>query len=524
MTITSYQIREPPKEEPITLVEPSPPPEPEIKAEPVPEQVYEEQIEEKEPEPEYSNKFSGNIPPYVPIGTTSVNAMFTSEKYLEHIGQNEGGEEIVTQRNGDGEVLLSAKGPDSFKLTEQKETNDNKPKDTLKKQSGKKKRITAAVQAKPSKKEKKPPVKPKTTTSTPLLPELNERPKARMVKSKVILNKKQPVLPPPEPAPAELKSMPPIETKVEPVVINRVCEDVKVKVQEPTNETDKESAGMTQRTQKSDFLDEEQFIPHPEKYNEHLVHTYSLPKALPVYKRVKVSSEAERFFGDKYSKESVLSAVYPKMSGVRPSKMHGFKGHKLPISELYKTKFVLTKVRDDGPFTMTRFSVSNTASDQDPRVEGCGIDKTQYPAGKTQGPCVLQNTFIKERSLCNTDTKEELPVSVPNELADTRNVREKQVETDRKDEELRLPQINGAREETEQLLEKVKKEAANPVQCVSENNKLINMLLSEEVKQGKKGVMSEEVGNSEYGRELLDDDFFSDDRSHLEKIEEEDCM
>lgn len=45
--------------------------------------------------------------------------------------------------------------------------------------------------------------------------------------------------------------------------------------------------------------------PQPEKYNEHIVHQYSLPKGLHAMKRTQVLSEAEFYDKERYSKRNV---------------------------------------------------------------------------------------------------------------------------------------------------------------------------------------------------------------------------
>lgn len=45
--------------------------------------------------------------------------------------------------------------------------------------------------------------------------------------------------------------------------------------------------------------------PQPEKYNQHIVHSYSIPKGLHALKKVHVMSEAEQFDVDRYSKRNI---------------------------------------------------------------------------------------------------------------------------------------------------------------------------------------------------------------------------
>lgn len=45
--------------------------------------------------------------------------------------------------------------------------------------------------------------------------------------------------------------------------------------------------------------------PEPEKYDEHIVHQYSLPKGLHAMKRQEIMSEAERNNKERYSKRNV---------------------------------------------------------------------------------------------------------------------------------------------------------------------------------------------------------------------------
>lgn len=45
--------------------------------------------------------------------------------------------------------------------------------------------------------------------------------------------------------------------------------------------------------------------PEPEKYDQHIVHSYSLPKGLHALKRVQVLSEAEKLDIERYSKKNI---------------------------------------------------------------------------------------------------------------------------------------------------------------------------------------------------------------------------
>jgi len=67
--------------------------------------------------------------------------------------------------------------------------------------------------------------------------------------------------------------------------------------------------------------------------NEVLVHTYAFPKAFTSQKKQKVLSDAEKTFGDKYSKENVVLCAHTRSLGLtwnRPAV--GLRGKKLNTS------------------------------------------------------------------------------------------------------------------------------------------------------------------------------------------------
>eukprot|EP00826_Nyctotherus_ovalis_P035221 TRINITY_DN3006_c0_g2_i1.p1 TRINITY_DN3006_c0_g2~~TRINITY_DN3006_c0_g2_i1.p1 ORF type:complete len:273 (+),score=34.81 TRINITY_DN3006_c0_g2_i1:923-1741(+) len=80
-----------------------------------------------------------------------------------------------------------------------------------------------------------------------------------------------------------------------------------------------------------------QLKPNPNKPNrtstetesKPLVHTYSFPKAFVAQKRVKVLSDSEKVFAEKYSQDNILSCIQAKMSAVPSQEQRlGFKGAK----------------------------------------------------------------------------------------------------------------------------------------------------------------------------------------------------
>ncbi len=350
--------------------EKGPEPAPEVKAEPVPEP--------KEEELQYVNKFSGNIPQYVPIGTSSINDMFASQKYLESLARREREVDLATA-TPQKETLAAPVVTSSPKPSTEAAAPPKKKKKRVRTKKTNAKLPLAPVAATAPKKDARPPPHPKPKTSsntTPTLPELSRKP-ARLGSStsSSALSGLRPKL---------RRSVPPPMAK-------------------PATPEEKLSHEEEQAEEPDDAM-----IPHPELYNEHLVHTYSLPKALPVYRRIQVYSEAEQFDHDKYSKESVASAVYPKLAGVRAGKQAGFKGHGLPASELRKARMMLSNSKSrSGLLNMTGYSAlpnAGTGAQLEPRVEGCRAPRLE----RTFGGCgassktvtfVLQNALIKEKSL-----------------------------------------------------------------------------------------------------------------------------
>ena len=68
--------------------------------------------------------------------------------------------------------------------------------------------------------------------------------------------------------------------------------------------------------------------PHPEKYSERIIHTYSLPRGLVSYKKLNKQSESEQFYHDRYSKENInLLLLEKRLSDVKEP--HGLRGFKL---------------------------------------------------------------------------------------------------------------------------------------------------------------------------------------------------
>jgi hypothetical protein len=72
-------------------------------------------------------------------------------------------------------------------------------------------------------------------------------------------------------------------------------------------------------------------MPEPEKYNQHIVHSYSLPKGLHALKRQEFLSESEVYDKDRYSKHSMtlhmIDRGFQKMN--LGGQSQGLKGSKL---------------------------------------------------------------------------------------------------------------------------------------------------------------------------------------------------
>eukprot|EP01022_Parablepharisma_sp_SALTPOND_P026924 TRINITY_DN65233_c0_g1_i1.p1 TRINITY_DN65233_c0_g1~~TRINITY_DN65233_c0_g1_i1.p1 ORF type:complete len:643 (-),score=92.31 TRINITY_DN65233_c0_g1_i1:1257-3185(-) len=424
MTVSTFEI---PKKVVKEVLQKPPEPVPEVVKEKVEEAPKETEPEKEEEEEErYQNKFSGNIPAYVPIGTTTINDMFASAKYLASIGDNEQRElpEITPQQPEPTTKTPASENKDVPKVKHKpKKPKKSQHKTPLHKPNTVNKEVKKQqVPEKPA----VPKVKPKTTNPSPSFPGF--------------VYKVEKLRPKPSPAPLpELEPAKPVEN--------------------PPPDDD--------------------LIPHPEKYNEHLVHTYSLPKALPVCRKVKVYSEAEMFDQEKYSKESVISAVYSKTSGIMASKRQGFKGTGLPIGELHKTKQLLSKSRSgmlgtSGPVLGNTNALELNATNPKRRIS-------------KETPFVLENVIIKEKTLSNF------------------------IEDADKTQNVKLPEIAG--KETVELLEKVREQKLDPEEYVNENNKLINLLLSE----GATGKGNDNIEEEEFVIGELDEE-----DQELEKIEEED--
>ncbi len=230
-----------------------------------------------------------------------------------------------------------------------------------------------------------------------------------------------------------------------------------------------------------------------------MVHTYSFPKALTAGKKSKVWSEAERFFEDKYSSEHVLSAIYPRKSGVLASKLLGPRGQGLPIGELFRSKLLLARLRNTGGIPSVRSTCGPEAfrsghdRDHDSDVgrnmvcAGCGMMEKGVEK-EPSSPCVLQNSIIKERSLAmkpqGTQRAENEGSSGSNSRRHAPPVMKEGAE--QKQQQPPPPQVQTT-EETKKPrgvtvnLVKFKGETGlSASNNVEENNKLINMLLEEE--------------------------------------------
>lgn len=137
--------------------------------------------------------------------------------------------------------------------------------------------------------------------------------------------------------------------------------------------------------------------------DEHIVHTYILTRALPVGKKVKVYSEAELFDRRKYSKESVASAVYAKMTGALPGRASGLRGGGLLPSEQHKARIKIRSRSRCGTLGLVRHSVPNVgeglraerlrasegAAGRSPKREKTpAVSKVRHEGGTTRLPNV----------------------------------------------------------------------------------------------------------------------------------------
>lgn len=52
--------------------------------------------------------------------------------------------------------------------------------------------------------------------------------------------------------------------------------------------------------------------PEPEKYNQHIVHSYSIPKGLHAYKKQEFLSESEFYDKDRYSRRNITLHLIDK--------------------------------------------------------------------------------------------------------------------------------------------------------------------------------------------------------------------
>ena len=434
-TAILFQPNPPPK---VKKLPPMSVPEPPKKAEVVPQEPAKPKEDDTEDD-KTQNKYSVNIPAYVPIATISINDMFSSSKYFSNMGADDRNEPHpqCTQTNDsmdDNDNKEHAGSADNKKHPKQGSKNHNKAKGATKKKLERKTQPFAAVAvASKIREEKKPPV-----------PE------------KIVLPKTKPKTTP--------KSASPLPYL--PMAKGADKKPLQIKEQGDDSES---NTGNTQP------IATDELIPHPEKYNEHLVHTYSLPKALPACKRTKVYSEAEMFDQEKYSKESVLAAVYPKISGLAQNKRQGFKGAVLPIGEMHKTRLSLTKVKGDGFLGSSRTDLDKTGGLE---LYATNPIKRMEDSSK-RSTFILENEFIKEK-VCNDDNTGSL----------------------------KLPDIAG--KETAELLEKVKEQKVDPLDYVNENNKLINALLNEvvegetkpQVQEMKEIEEDEDSGEEEKQKEL----------------------
>ena len=302
-----------------------------------------------------------DFPEYVPIGATSVDAMFSSGRYLAHIKT----EEMQTNENG-----LKSLG------------TDLKPESTTE---------NAKIEKSAEKEQEKPVkvIKQKVdhSASSKKLSRLKESKKIEPLKAK----KLRPIENRALPKTAQNKSTFPPKTA-------SLLED---KVSNPYSKEMMESCSLQNNVQANAAKLE------AEKYNIPLIHTYSFPNALATQKRQKVYSEAELVYSQKYTKESIASTIHFKVAGMPQQELRGagFKGHKLTTSLMRR----LCPAKAKNPSSLARASSSSNIRRSNAQFEGiqmseCVITGKQTVISREQAErFVMQNKIIKERSMLDNE-------------------------------------------------------------------------------------------------------------------------
>lgn len=411
--------------------------------------------EENETE-KYTNKFSGNIPDFAPITTTSIDKMFANINYIDKKAET---------NKEDNEIKIVEN-----EITEEKNTQTEKKQE---KKSKMKKEIKKIIER----------PKPQKTESPPV------------VKKQRIARKAQE--PRRDSAPGPIIQ----DVKIEPVNDVQIAEKAK-KIEEP------------QTTPKQPVKENDnQILPDPEKYNQPLVHTYSIAKALPVYRKTKILSESEKFYEDKYSKDNIASSI---PSAVHRNKARGFRSNGLPIGELFKNKILASHSRGNS-LIKTNYNTPNnfdkTLFTHESAIEIVnGLSKNLSKGGKSSQPEV-DDVIIKDPTaylLEAAQKRNSLDIKQYKKLAaastQTGFIKPGEYEC------IKLPEIIKWKEEADKLVAKCKVKEASSGHYVLENNRLINLLLSEEPQENSK------TGKEENPSRVMDAEYYSD----LEKIEEED--
>ncbi len=307
---------------------------------------------------------SEEVPEYAPIGTGSIGDMFASQKYMAGMRAAAEAKERLERESG---------RPDADAEDEEKGKADDPP------------------SINPASNKTEPnagPLNPEKTKRTPSAPDDKPQNSSPQIKS-----------PPPLPTSSPQSQS---EIRLPGIAVGKPASPREQLRNEGLAGISEPSASVFSVAAIPVKSPGAPAMPEPDKYNEHLVHTYSFPNALVAQRKQKVLSEAERAYSDKYTQESIEAAVHPRTSGVQPTRMLGFKGRRLQGS-------VPRRPGSRNRVVHTSFSAlrgGRCPSQGEYIVKGerarTSNAKARWQVARPEpdvSPFVLQNTLIKERSL-----------------------------------------------------------------------------------------------------------------------------
>jgi len=321
------------------------------------------------------------IPEYVPIGATSINQMFSSEKYLAQMKGDPNKKQEIEPKNEEINEKIESKNENSKNKHESKENSKSNS---------------------PNENKEKIISKPKTKDNS-IIPEIKNNENNYEGRQNLAIKM-------------------PTDQKTE----NSVCQNEAVKIIEQLPEIKPDSINiptLAQHEIKENtsqigqvYENEASIKPEPEKYNAPLVHTYSFPNALTAQKKQKILSEAEQIYSQKYTKENIASVIHPKISGIpniQAMQATGFKGRKMTPSFVRRFRTGTSNSRStvlNNNFNMnprrsrSRIEYGKTTNNQNSeylvtgqRAITASVRNSQEFISKNQYN-VMQNKIIKERS------------------------------------------------------------------------------------------------------------------------------